>query len=121
MPKTILIVEDNELKMKLFNDLLQSHGYQTIQSIDGSDVMEITRERHPDLILMDIQLPERSGIELTKLLKADEGLTHIPIVAVTAFAMLGDEQKILEAGCDDYVSKPISVPAFLETLSKYLS
>ena len=121
MPKTILIVEDNELNMKLFDELLKTGGYETIQSIDGSDVIEIARERSPDLILMDIQLPERSGLELTKLLKADVGLAHIPIVAVTSFAMLGDEQKILEAGCDDYVSKPISVPTFMKTLANYLS
>ncbi len=121
MSKTILIVEDNELNMKLFNDLLQAHDYDTIQSIDGSDVLQIARERVPDLIIMDIQLPERSGLEITKDLKADEGLKHIPVVAVTAFAMKDDENKILEAGCDGYIAKPISVPTFLETVAKHLS
>lgn len=121
MAKTILIVEDDALCMRLFNDLLQAQGYETIQSIDGSDVLQIARERVPDLILMDIQLPERSGLEITKDLKADEELKHIPVVAVTAFAMKGDEQNVLEAGCDGYIAKPISVPTFLEKVAKHLS
>ena len=121
MAKTILIVEDHELNMKLFNDLLQARGYETLQSTDGSDVLDIAREQNPDLIIMDIQLPERSGLELTKDLKADDDLKHIPVVAVTAFAMKGDEEKILEGGCDDYIAKPISVPQFLETVKKHLS
>ncbi len=121
MAKTILIVEDSELNMKLFNDLLQSRGYKILQSIDGSDALDIAREQNPDLIIMDIQLPERSGLELTKDLKTDDGLKHIPVVAVTAFAMKGDEEKILEGGCDEYIAKPISVPRFLEAIAKHLS
>ena len=121
MAKMILIVEDNELNMKLFTDLLQAHGYETLQSLDGCDVMEIASKHCPDLIIMDIQLPERSGLEITKDLKADENLKHIPVIAVTAFAMKGDEAKIKEGGCDDYIAKPISVPNFLETLAKHLS
>ncbi|NQU56667.1 MAG: response regulator [Rhodospirillales bacterium] len=121
MAKTILIVEDNALNMKLFDGLLQSAGYETIKSVDGSDVLEIANNLRPDLIIMDIQLPGRSGLELTKDLKADEELKHIPIIAVTAFAMKGDEKKILEAGCDDYIPKPISIPTFLMTVVKHLS
>ncbi len=121
MTKTILIVEDNALNMKLFDLLLQADGYQTILSIDGSDVLEVARNQKPDLIIMDIQLPARSGLEITKDLKADESLKHIPVVAVTAFAMNGDENMILEAGCDDYIAKPISIPNFLETVVKHLS
>ena len=121
MTKTILIVEDNALNMKLFDGLLQSAGYDTIQSIDGSDALELVKGHKPDLIIMDIQLPGRSGLEITKDLKTDEALKHIPVVAVSAFAMKGDETKILEAGCDDYIPKPISVPKFLETVVKYLS
>ncbi|PCI41133.1 MAG: two-component system response regulator [Rhodospirillaceae bacterium] len=121
MAKTILIVEDNALNMKLFNDLLKSRDYVTLQSNDGSDVMEIAKEQSPDLIIMDIQLPGRSGLDLTKDLKADDDLKHIPIVAVTAFAMKGDEEKIREAGCDDYIAKPISIPIFLETMEKFLA
>jgi two-component system cell cycle response regulator DivK len=121
MPKTILIVEDNELNMKLFNDLLQAHGYNTLQTHDGREVMEMTRQQRPDLILMDIQLPEISGLEIAKMLKADDDLKSIPVVAVTAFAMRGDEQKIRNGGCDGYIAKPISVASFLQTVSKFLN
>ena len=120
MSKTILIVEDNELNMKLFNDLLQAHGYSTLQVKDGRAVVEITRQNRPDLILMDIQLPEISGLEITKMLKADDDLRSIPVVAVTAFAMKGDEQKIRNGGCDGYIAKPISVTSFLQTVSRFL-
>ena len=120
MSKTILIVEDNELNMKLFNDLLQAHGYSTLQVKDGRSVVEITRQNRPDLILMDIQLPEISGLEITKMLKADDDLRSIPVVAVTAFAMKGDEQKIRNGGCDGYIAKPISVASFLQTVSRFL-
>ena len=120
MPKTILIVEDNELNMKLFNDLLQAHGYNTLQVSDGRAVVEITRAHRPDLILMDIQLPEISGLEVTKWLKEDDDLAQIPIVAVTAFAMKGDEERIREGGCEAYISKPISVGYFLDTVRRFL-
>ena len=120
MSKTILIVEDNELNMKLLNDLLQAHGYSTLQTMDGRDVIKIAREHNPDLILMDIQLPEISGLEVTKMLKADDDLKSIPVIAVTAFAMKGDEEKIREGGCEGYIAKPISVPTFLDTISKFL-
>ena len=120
MPKTILIVEDNELNMKLFNDLLEAHGYNTLQVRDGRMVIELTRKNRPDLILMDIQLPEISGLEITKMLKADDDLRDIPVIAVTAFAMKGDEQKIRNGGCDGYIAKPISVANFLQTVSKFL-
>jgi two-component system cell cycle response regulator DivK len=121
MPKKILIVEDNELNMKLFNDLLQAHGYETVQTMDGRDVMQLTRTHKPDLIIMDIQLPEISGLEVTQMLKADDKLKGIPVIAVTAFAMKGDEEKIREGGCEGYIAKPISVPSFLETISKFLN
>lgn len=106
--------------MKLFHDLLEAHGINTIETRDGRQVLEIAREHKPDLILMDIQLPEISGLEVTKLLKADEELRSIPVIAVTAFAMKGDEQKIREGGCEDYISKPISVSKFIEVIENYL-
>ena len=121
MSKTILIVEDNELNMRLFTDLLQAHGYSTIQSLDGSDAIDLTRSNNPDLIIMDIQLPGMSGIEITKLLKADDELKDIPVIAVTAFAMKGDEERIMEAGFSAYVAKPVSVPSFLENVAKFLN
>src|SRR5262245_40369069 len=118
--KTVLIVEDNELNMKLFNDLLEAHGYHVLQTRDGLSALDIAREHRPDLILMDIQLPEVSGIEVTKWLKEDDTLRHIPVIAVTAFAMKGDEEKIREGGCEAYISKPISVLSFLQTIDGFL-
>ena len=116
MANTILIVEDNELNMKLFHDLLEAHGYKTLQTRNGIDALGLARKYRPDLIIMDIQLPEVSGLDVTKWLKEDDSLRHIPVVAVTAFAMKGDEERIREGGCEAYVSKPISVSRFLETV-----
>jgi two-component system, cell cycle response regulator DivK len=118
--KSVLIVEDNELNMKLFSDLLEAHGHRVIQTRDGLSALELARKHKPDLVLMDIQLPEVSGIEVTKWLKEDDVLRAIPVIAVTAFAMKGDEQKIREGGCEAYVSKPISVISFLKTIDSFL-
>ena len=120
MSKTILIVEDNELNMKLFNDLLESQNYKVIKTDSGLNAVALAREHMPDLILMDIQLPEVSGLEVTKWLKADDDLMHIPVIAVTAFAMKGDEEKILQGGCEAYISKPISVAKFLATIKSFV-
>ena len=119
-PKTILIVEDNELNMKLFRDLLDAQGYRTLQTNNGIEALNIALEQHPDLILMDIQLLEASGLEVTKFLKEDESVRDIPVVAVTAFAMKGDEEAIRQVGCDGYLSKPISVMGFLQTVRDFL-
>src|SRR2546423_5527046 len=119
--KKVLIVEDNELNMKLFNDLLEAHGYFTLQTKDGVEALRMARTHRPDLILMDIQLPEVSGLEVTKWLKEDEDLRSIPIIAVTAFAMKGDEQKIRDGGCEAYIAKPISVASFMSTVERFLS
>nr|WP_293950051.1 response regulator [Sneathiella sp.] len=119
--KTVLIVEDNDLNMKLFHDLLEAHGYNTIQTKDGMEALSLAREHTPDLILMDIQLPEVSGLEVTKWIKEDETLKSIPVIAVTAFAMKGDEEKIREGGCEAYIAKPISVENFLNTVKEFLS
>ena len=120
MKKTVLIVEDNELNMKLFNDLLEAHGYATLKTGNGIEALELARAHKPDLILMDIQLPEVSGLEVTKWLKEDDDLKGIPVVAVTAFAMKGDEERILEGGCEAYLSKPISVMAFIDLIKRFL-
>jgi two-component system cell cycle response regulator DivK len=120
MTKTVLVVEDNELNMKLFHDLLEAHGIRTVETRNGNEVLNLAREHKPDLILMDIQLPEVSGLDVTRWLKADETLKTIPVIAVTAFAMKGDEQKIREGGCEDYISKPISVTHFMEVIGRYL-
>ena len=120
MSKKVLIVEDNELNMKLFHDLLDSQGYETLQTREGLQALALARLHKPDLILMDIQLPEISGLEVTKWLKDDEELSHIPVVAVTAFAMKGDEERIRNGGCEAYISKPISVMHFLDVVRKHL-
>jgi two-component system cell cycle response regulator DivK len=119
-PKTVLVVEDNELNMKLFHDLLEANGYRVLQTRDGLSALDIARQHMPDLILMDIQLPEVSGIEVTKWLKEDDELKSIPVIAVTAFAMKGDEEKIREGGCEAYISKPISVLGFLQMVDSFL-
>ncbi|MEE8549167.1 MAG: response regulator, partial [Alphaproteobacteria bacterium] len=113
MSKKVLIVEDNELNLKLFRDLLEAHGYETLQTKDGMEVMQLARDHKPNLILMDIQLPEVSGLEVTKWIKEDEELKSIPVIAVTAFAMKGDEEKMREGGCEAYIAKPISVTQFI--------
>ncbi len=120
MAKKVLIVEDNELNMKLFHDLLDAQGYETLQTREGLEALSLAREQRPDLILMDIQLPEISGLAVTKWLKADDELSSIPVVAVTAFAMKGDEERIRQGGCEAYISKPISVSGFLETIRQLL-
>ncbi len=118
--KKVLIVEDNDLNMKLFNDLLEAHGYLTLQTKDGVEALRMARLHRPDLILMDIQLPEVSGLEVTKWLKEDDDLRTIPVIAVTAFAMKGDEEKIRDGGCEAYVAKPISVASFMRTVERFL-
>jgi two-component system cell cycle response regulator DivK len=120
MPKTVLIVEDNELNMKLFHDLLQANGFETIETRNGIEALDLARKHKPDLILMDIQLPEVSGLEVTKWIKEDDELKAIPVIAVTAFAMTGDEERIREGGCEAYLSKPISVAKFLETVRHFV-
>ena len=117
--KSVLIVEDNELNMKLFHDLLAAHGYRPIMTRNGLDALDLARQHRPDLILMDIQLPEISGLEVTRLLKEDPQLRDIPVVAVTAFAMKGDEERIRSGGCEAYMSKPISVAVFLDTVRRF--
>lgn len=118
-PKRILIVEDNELNLKLLNDVLEVHGYATIIAGDGAAALDLARQQQPDLILLDIQLPDIAGTEVARRLKADAQARAIPIVAVTAFAMPGDRAMILESGCDDYVSKPINLRDFLALVERY--
>jgi two-component system cell cycle response regulator DivK len=119
MAKTVLIVEDNELNMKLFNDLLEARGYRVLQTSSGHAVLAMARDNRPDVILMDIQLPEISGLDVIEWLKDDSQLRSIPVIAITAFAMKGDEERIRAKGCDGYLSKPISIPRFLETVQQF--
>jgi two-component system cell cycle response regulator DivK len=120
MTKTVMIVEDNELNMKLFHDLLEAHGYHTVGTSSGMDALGLARQHRPDLILMDIQLPEVSGLDVTRWIKDDPELRAIPVIAVTAFAMKGDEERIRQGGCEAYLSKPISVGKFIETVRRFI-
>jgi two-component system, cell cycle response regulator DivK len=120
-PKRILIVEDHQLDGKLLKDILESHGYETLQTGDGLEAIDLAVAKRPDLILMDIQLPDISGLEVTRRLKGDERSRRIPIIAVTAFAMGWHEREALDSGCDAYVSKPISIFSFLRTVESFLS
>jgi len=120
MPKTVLVVEDDGLNLKLFNELLQANGYNTLQASDGHDAVDLSRRFRPDLVLMDIRLPGLSGLEATRRIKADPETADIPVVAVTAAAMKGDEEAVLSGGCDGYIAKPISIESFLAVVSRFL-
>ena len=118
-PKTVLVVEDNELNLKLLNDLLEYQGYRVIATRLGEPALGLAQQYQPDLILMDIQLPDISGMEATQRLKSDEQTHTIPIIAITAFAMSGDEARILASGCDAYLSKPFNVAEFLRLVEQW--
>ena len=120
MTHRVLIVEDNELNMKLFHDLLEASGMTILQTRNGIDALEVAKREKPDLIVMDIQLPEMSGLEVTEKIKSDPDLAPIPVIAVTAFAMKGDEERIRAAGCEAYLSKPISIDRFISTVKAFL-
>ena len=121
IPKTILVVEDNDLNMLLFHDLLETRGYNVLQARDGMEGLRLARQHRPDLIIMDIQLPGMSGLDVTKWIKEDDALRAVPVIAVTAFAMKGDEEKMRQAGCDAYIAKPMSTSNFLQTIEQYLA
>lgn len=114
--RKVLVVEDNELNMRIFCDLLDAFGFETFQCRDGAKAVEIARQELPDLIIMDIQLPEVSGLDITRWLKDDDKVAHIPVLAVTAFAMRADEQRVREAGCEGYLSKPIQIATFIKAV-----
>ena len=118
--RTILIVEDNEKNRKLLRDLLLVHGYQSIEAVDGPTGLDMARRHLPDLILMDIQLPGLDGYSVTRQLKEDETTRDIPVVAVTSFAMKGEQDRASEAGCDAYISKPIDIHLVIGTVRRFL-
>ena len=120
-PRKVLIVEDNALNMRLFSDLLEASGYTTLQCVDGAKAVGLALEEHPDLIIMDTQLPDVSGLDITRWLKDDERTAAIPVLAVTAFAMRTDEVLVREAGCEGYLSKPIQVRSFLKTVDDLIA
>jgi two-component system cell cycle response regulator DivK len=118
--KKILVVEDNELNLRLLTDLLEYHGYSLLLSREGAAALDIARQHRPDLILMDIQLPDISGTEAARRLKADEQTREIPIIAVIAFALSGDRARVLASGCDDYISKPFNITELLKLVERYI-
>ncbi len=121
MGKKILIVEDDTMNMKLVTDLLHVFGYDTVQSQDGEDIENLIREHHPNLVLLDIQLPRRSGLQIAQELKALPDLKRIPLIAVTSLTESGDRGIFQKYGFDDYLAKPISIRTFQNTIDKYLT
>ena len=121
MTKVILIVEDDPKNLTLLRDLLQVSGYSTVEATDGKRGVELAKASKPDLILMDVQMPEIDGLEATRILKADATTSNIPVIALTAFAMKGDKERILKAGCDGYLAKPIDIKGLLKEVAEYLS
>jgi len=119
-PKRILIVEDHKLDVRLLKDILEWRGYETLQTGDGLEAINLAFANLPDLILMDIQLPDISGLEVTRRLRGDDRSKRVPIVAVTAFAMGWHEREALDSGCDAYISKPITILGFLRTVESFL-
>ena len=116
----ILVVDDNPINLKLASDVLEMEGYSTLKAVDAERAQEMLEQTIPDLILMDIALPGMDGLTLTRKLKADERLRHVPVIALTAFAMKGDDRKALEAGCDGYITKPIDTRKLGEQVAEWL-
>ena len=121
MTKTILIVEDEPRNLKLLHDLLQRFGYEILEAPDGELGVKLAGEKIPDMILMDIMMPKMDGLEATRIIKADEKTKHIPIIALTSYAMKGDREKTIEAGCDGYIAKPIDIKEVLKAIEHYLT
>ena len=118
--KTVLVVEDNKLNMKLIVALLTIGNYRILKAEDAEIGIQMIKKHRPDLILMDIQLPGMDGLSATRTIKKDEDLKDIPVVALTSYAMAGDKEKVMEAGCDGYIPKPIETRTFLAKLSQFL-
>ena len=119
--RCVLIVEDNPLNMKLFSAMVGSQGYDVLEAGDGSGALDVARRQHPDLIIMDLQLPDMSGLDVTRSLKADPQTRDIAIIATTAYALRGDEENILASGCDGYMAKPIAVTDLLELIDALIT
>ncbi|MFC1650739.1 response regulator [Candidatus Latescibacterota bacterium] len=117
---TVLIIEDNPINRKVFKDILSVNGYISIEAVDGEEGYKMAKEHKPDLIVMDVQLPGANGYEVTRRLKSEDDTKDIPIIIVTSFAMAGEENEAMAAGCNDYLTKPINIHQFIETIKKYL-
>lgn len=121
MPSRVLLVEDDALSLKLMRDILHAHGFETSEVSDGSEVLERAAAFGPDIVVMDIGLPGLSGVEATRLLKSGEPTRHVPVMAVTAFAMPDDERRMREAGCDAFLTKPLKLQEFVETVKALIA
>lgn len=119
--RCILIVEDNPLNMKLFSAMIASQGYDVLQAVDGHEGLAMAQQHRPDLVIMDVQLPGMSGLEVAQTLRADDNTRGIQIIATTAYALSDDEQKIIENGCDAYMAKPIAITEFLELIESLMT
>ena len=117
---TVVIIEDNELNLKLFHDILEAHQCDVEHTRDAREAIELITDTMPDLVIMDIQLPFISGEDLIVQMKDNAVIKHIPVIAVTAFALEQDRARIMQTGCEDYMAKPVAIPAFITTLKKYL-
>ncbi len=120
MPKVILIVDDEPTNVKLLHVVLQKNGYTTLEAIDGKQGVGMARSQKPDVIIMDINMPVMDGLEATQILKKDESTKNIPIICISSSAMKGDKEKILQTGCDEYISKPIDIYKVLGIVAQYV-
>ena len=120
MEKVVLIVEDEPKNLKLFVDILKTNGYTTLEASDGTQGIALAKAHKPDLILMDIQMPILDGLKAANILKASAETQEIPVIALTAFAMKGDKERMFQAGCDGYITKPIHIREFLKQVAAYL-
>jgi two-component system, cell cycle response regulator DivK len=118
--KRVLVIEDNALNMKLFSAMIAAQGYDVLQAADGAGGLDLAQSQHPDLIIMDIQLPGMSGLDVAASLKAGDATRAIPIIATSAFALPGDEEKILASGCDGFMAKPIAITPFLDLIERLM-
>jgi len=118
--KSVLVIEDNRLNMKLVRALLKIGDYRILEAINAETGIRLTREHRPDLVLIDIQLPDMDGLKATRIIKDDPAMKDIPVVAITSYAMQGDEEKAFEAGCAGFITKPIDTRNFLETISQFI-
>lgn len=118
--KSVLIVEDDVLNMKLFQDVLTAHGYRTLSARDGHQALTICREERPDIVIMDIQLPDMSGLVVTRAIRRDPDIRATPIIAVTACAMRGDEEKVRVGGCDSYIAKPVLIDTLIAEVARFI-
>jgi two-component system cell cycle response regulator DivK len=121
VPKKILIVEDEPKNLKLMRDLLQRFSFETVEAADGEQGVALSKSTKPDLILMDIMMPKMDGLEASRLIKADAATAHIPIIALTSFAMKGDRERTIEAGCDGYIPKPVDIAEVLKSINQLLA